>query len=121
MLVGKTLDEATRLPSLEDVVNKQSLELLSNYPARLVGYSSEEEIYIAEEERDGNFHIIGAPKQGKSKFLIYNMIEDIKLGNGLTLLDPTSNGSTAREVLKYCASVGYEKVCLIDHTTLYTG
>lgn len=117
-ITGKSLKEATRIPSLQETLSKQSSELTSKYEARLLGYA-EPSVFITEEERIVNFHIIGAPAEGKSKFLAYNIIEDIKLGNGLCLLDPTSNGGTVNDILRYCASVGYEKVCLIDHRTLY--
>lgn len=105
---------------MTETVNKQWSQLNSNYPLRTLGISEEQgELYISEEERLVNFHIIGAPGEGKSKFIVYNAIQDIKAGNGLCVLDPTSNGSTAREILQYCASINHKKVCLIDHTTLY--
>ncbi len=105
---------------MQSEIHREINQLESQYPLRLLGHTTDDtEEYISEEQRFVNTHIIGAPGQGKSKFLVYNIIEDIKLGNGLCLLDPTSNGSTAKEVLSYCASNGYEKVCYIDHATIY--
>ena len=42
----------------------------------------------------------------------------IDKGFGLCLIDPSDKGDTANNVLDYCASIGYEKVILIDPTTI---
>ena len=116
---GKKLEDLPKqILSAEQVVKKRLKQLKSNYPLRSLGISTDGELFISEEERDGNFHVIGAPKQGKSKFLEYHIIEDIKLGNGLCLIDPSDGGDTAYNVLNYCASIGYEKVVFIDPRTL---
>jgi len=80
----------------------------------LLGKGGNGEAYVSEEERSANFHIIGAPGEGKSKFLEYNIRKDIDAGLGLCLLDPSEGGDTAQNILKYCASIGHEKVILID-------
>ena len=79
----------------------------------------ETDLLISEEEREANFHIIGQPRQGKSKLIEYNIRKDIDLGNGLCLLDPSDNGDTAKKVLRYCALKGIEKVVYIDPDTLF--
>lgn len=72
------------------------------------------EALITEEQREDHCHILGTTREGKSKFLEYMIREDISRGNGLCLLDPSDRGDTVYNVLRYCASIGYEKVCLID-------
>lgn len=91
---------------------------MSNYPLRMLGQADDFDHYITEEERYVNFHVVGAPGEGKSKFLEYHIREDINRGNGLCLIDSSDFGATYQEVLKYCAKVGHEKVCLIDPYTL---
>jgi hypothetical protein len=90
--------------------------ILFLYPLRSLGIATETntELEISEEERDANFHVIGAPKQGKSKFLEYNIRKDIDMGNGLMLIDPSDRGETYKAVLEYCASVNHQKVLIID-------
>lgn len=118
-LTDKKFKEKYPVLKLADVVNKRLAQSQSKYPLRLLGRTEDGRLYISEEERAVNYHIIGAPGEGKSKFIVYNAIEDIKLGHGICVLDPTSNGSTAQEILQFCASKGVEKVCYIDHATLY--
>jgi hypothetical protein len=55
-----------------------------------------------------------APGEGKSRFLEYNIRQDIKMGNGLCLLDPSENGDTCKKVLRYCALKGIKNVVYID-------
>lgn len=114
ILTGKTLKEKFPLPTLEGVVSKRLRQSQSDYPLRLLGTGEGGEKYVSEEERSANFHIIGAPGEGKSKFLEYNIRKDIDAGLGLCLLDPSEGGDTANNILKYCASIGHEKVILID-------
>src|SRR5438045_3218839 len=110
---GKTLEELTRLPSIEETLAKKDKELKTKFPKNLLllGTSQEKgEQFITQEERSANFHLIGAPGKGKSKFLEYHIRKDIDAGNGLCLLDPSEKGNTARNVLEYCASINYKKV-----------
>jgi hypothetical protein len=113
LITGQTLEEFTKLPSFEEIEKQHIAQLSSNYPLRLLG-RGEKDVFITEEERSANFHILGAPGEGKSKFLEYNIRKDIDAGLGLCLLDPSEKGDTAQNVLKYCASIGHEKVILID-------
>ncbi len=112
----KEKDLIPELPSMDSVIKNYFLTFLSNYPLLTLGRSVEnnDEITISQEERYVNFQILGAPGEGKSKLLEYHIREDIKLGNGLCLLDPTDGGDTARNVLNYCASINYQKVIVID-------
>lgn len=117
LVTGQTFNEFTKLPSLEQSLKSRIKTLSSKYPLRLLG-EGEKEIWITEEEREVNFHILGAPGEGKSKFLEHNIRKDIDLGNGLCLLDPSEGGDTVNNVLAYCAKIGYEKVIFIDPSTI---
>jgi hypothetical protein len=118
MITGESLEDFARLPSFENTLGETIKMLSSNYPLRLLGRSRDGDVYISEEEREANYHIIGAPGEGKSRFIEYNIRKDIKQGNGVCLLDPSDFGDTCYKVLKYCASIGHEKVVLIDPATL---
>jgi hypothetical protein len=109
----ESYDEFTRRPTLDETKNRLIKQLSSNYPIRTVGHG-EEELLISEEEREANLHIIGQPRQGKSKFIEDQIRKDIDLGNGLMLLDPSDNGDTAKNILRYCAKKGLERVLYID-------
>lgn len=112
---SKSIEDIKRtLPTYDSLHKEVISSLRTNYDLRLLGYSDEGEQTISEEERDVNFHILGAPKSGKSKFLEYHIQKDIDMGNGLCLIDPSDKADTANNVLAYCAKIGYEKVILID-------
>jgi hypothetical protein len=113
---GKNFDKwkkEKRIPSIDESIEKIGNKKRSEYPLRTIGFG-DEEFYISEEEREANMHIIGQPRQGKSKLLEDQIRKDIDLGNGLCLLDPSENGDTAKKVLRYCALKGIEKVVYID-------
>lgn len=59
-------------------------------------------------------HILGAPRQGKSKLLELLIRQDLERGFGACLLDPSDNGDTMNRILRWCAKTGFEKVCIID-------
>lgn len=113
LITGKTFDETYRLPDLDGVVKRQIKKTRSSYPLRFLG-KGKEEVWISEEERAANFHILGAPGEGKSKFIESQIRKDIDAGNGLCLIDPSEGGDTVRNVLSYCAQIDYQKVILID-------
>ncbi|HEX8266951.1 MAG TPA: type IV secretory system conjugative DNA transfer family protein [Pyrinomonadaceae bacterium] len=115
---GRTLEERRAARTTADhAIARRLKRLKSGYDLRLLGVSKEIGIVeMTEEERYLNFHILGAPGEGKSKLLEYHIREDIDRGNGLLLLDPSDKGDTARNILNYCAQIGYEKVILIDPT-----
>lgn len=89
----------------------------TKYDLRLLG-TGEKEVWISEEERAANFHILGEPEQGKSKFLEYHIRKDIEMGNGLCLLDPSDGGDTCKKILAYCAQTDIQKVIYISPDTL---
>jgi hypothetical protein len=90
----------------------------------MLGQASDGPVLLAEEERT-HIHCIGLPGEGKSKFLellIRGDIDNLVSGRtkaGLCLIDSSDFGNTYYKVLKYCAQVGYEKVCLIDPNDLF--
>jgi hypothetical protein len=115
MMHGKSLDEIAReIPTAENFMHQTIKSLQSRYPLRLLGTSQEGQIYISEEEREVNYHILGAPGEGKSKFIEQSIREDIDKGIGVCLLDPSDKGQTYKEILAYCASIDHEKVLVID-------
>ncbi len=58
---GKTIDEIGReVPSADDTIDRAMKPLKSRYPLRLLGKSQTGDEYISEEEREANYHIIGA-------------------------------------------------------------
>jgi hypothetical protein len=81
---------------------------------RELGYavSDSEPILLNDPDRKGHLHILGAPDQGKSRFIYSQLCADIEQGLGACLLDP--NGGTAKAVLKYAVSRGFENIIYID-------
>ena len=116
LTTGISWEQATRTPTAEDTDDLQWEELHTNFPPlRVLGYKqSGGELRVSEEQRESHMHLIGTTGEGKSRFLEHLIRGDIQKGLGACLLDPSSHGETAYNVLKYCAKVGYEKVCLID-------
>lgn len=80
----------------------------------MLGDSKDATAILAEENRASHIHILGTTREGKSKFLELLIRHDIDNGYGCTLLDPSDNGQTAYNILKYCVQKGFTKVCLID-------
>src|ERR1044072_4927487 len=78
-ITKKTLEEATRIPTLDEIVDKQwkrinsgSRELLP-----LALSLNEGNIYVSQDERENHFWILGSTGEGKSKFLEYLIRKDI--------------------------------------------
>jgi hypothetical protein len=118
MVTGQDFEEFTRLPEFDEIIRQQIKQLSTGYNLRLLGTSPNGDVFVSEEERELNFHILGSSGEGKSKFLEYNIRKDIDQGNGLCLLDPSDFGSTAKNVLAYCAKIGHKKVLYIDPATI---
>lgn len=45
---------------------------------------------------------------------------DIDQGNGVCLLDPSDRADTCYNILRYCASIGFQKIILIDRKLIRT-
>lgn len=104
------------LPSAKHTVDSLTEHLLSPHPEWVcdLGWSEEKgEVELFDEQR-GNLHIMGAPRQGKSKFLELLLRHGIDNGFGACFLDASENGETMYKVLAYAIKKGYEKVVLID-------
>ncbi|MDQ3816091.1 MAG: type IV secretory system conjugative DNA transfer family protein [Acidobacteriota bacterium] len=115
-ITGVSWEEATRTPPFETTEERQWKEINTHFPPlRVLGYTSaDDELLISEEERESHMHLIGSTGEGKSRFLQHLIQGDIDKGLGACLLDPSAHGETVYSVLRYCAKVGFEKVCLID-------
>jgi len=85
-----------------------------------LGTGAEGQLYLSEEDRESHLHILGTTGEGKSRFIEHLIRGDIKQGSGVCFLDPTDRADTAYRILRYCASIGFEKVCLIDPHTLHS-
>lgn len=107
-------------PTAEHIVARRYKQLKSNYPLRSLGVGADGELLISEEERESHTHIVGTTGEGKSRFIEHLIREDIRQGNGVCLLDPTDRAETAYNILRYCASIGFNKVCLIDPHTYHS-
>ena len=107
-------------PKAQDAVQKRLKQIKSKYPVRSIGFGTEAVLYLTEEERESHLHILGTTGEGKSRFIEHLIRGDIEQGNGVCFLDPTDRAETAYNVLRFCASIGFEKVCLIDPHTLIT-
>lgn len=59
-------------------------------------------------------HILGTTGQGKSRLIAQLIIQDLKQGRGVCLLDPSDNGDTMYHVLKWCIKNDFNKICLIE-------
>lgn len=115
LILGQRLSELTRqVPTAAQTVKKLTEQLRSNYPMRTLGWSDDGEVGLAEEQYAAHTHILGTTREGKSKLLEKLIRQDIDQGYGATLLDPSDNGQTCYDILRYCVSEGIEKVCLID-------
>lgn len=119
LLTGKKFQEATRIPSLQETVERQWKQNKSKYPLREVG-AGQKEVLISEEERVDHVHILGTTGEGKSKFIEHLIRGDILAGNGVCLLDPTDRAETCYNILRWCASQGFTKICLIDPHTIHS-
>ena len=107
-----TWEQATRIPSIEETLDDQWLQLRSEFPLRPLGIGKTA-IKIREEDRS-HIHLIGSTQEGKSKFIEFLTRGDIRRKIGFCLLDPTAGGQTLYDVLKWCCHKKLKKVCLID-------
>lgn len=120
-ITSKTKDQIVRRPTIQKILDRHWQSLQSEDDLLLIGEGTDGEVYISEEQRDSHLHIIGAPGEGKSKFLEYLIRHDIdRLASGderacgLCLIDPSAQGDTVANVLAYCAEIDFRKVLLVD-------
>jgi hypothetical protein len=118
---GRTQEELRRkVPTLDSVLDRRIKQSKTRYALRDLGVGQDGPLYLSEEERESHLHILGTTGEGKSRFIEHLIRGDIEQGNGVCLLDPTDRAETVYNVLRYCASIGFDKVCLIDPHTLHT-
>lgn len=111
-----------RIPTVAQSVRRLEEVLGTRHPAllRTLGYAESGQVTLSEEDRESHLHILGAPGEGKSKFLEYMVCQDIKYRMsgkskaGSCFIDSTGNGGTMKKVLAYCAKWGFEHVLVID-------
>lgn len=115
---GENLDDI-KCPTTDSILAEWKKEQSSKYPLITLGDIADGKFLLTEEERSAHLHILGAPNEGKSKFIELLMRHDIDAGYGCCILDPTVGGKTAYAILRYCASIGKENVLLIDPTLRY--
>lgn len=114
-------DQMLRLPKTSDVLRSLQERLFSGHDAQAIGYADElaTEVLYTDQAKRLNMHILGAPGQGKSKFL--ELLAEWNIGReAICLIDSTENGNTATNLLKHCYLKGYEKVCVIDPSDFET-
>jgi hypothetical protein len=112
----RSREEWSRTPTLAGQIKRLNQDFATALPpVRILGYDSTNiPVTLSEEDREAHIHILGAPGEGKSKFLELLIRQDIERGYGACLLDPSIDGQTANNILRYCASIGFEKVCYIN-------
>jgi len=70
------------------------------------------EVSVAAEQRFKHTHIIGATGTGKSTLLLTMIAQDIRLGNGVAVLDP--HGDLIEKILEHIPQTRLEDVVVID-------
>ena len=111
---GKSYAEFSRVRKGKEAIEAYWQSIGSGRPLRSLGWTSDGEMLLSEEARESHIHILGAPGEGKSKFIEMLVEHDIRQGYGALVLDPSDNGDTIYKILKYCCKHGHEKVILID-------
>ncbi len=119
-ILGKTWEEATRTPTLEEQQRKMWKMINSAKPLFSLGIGKDGEMWITEEERENHMHILGTTGEGKTKMLERMMRHDIRRGNPFLYLDSSTSGNSAREVLKYCAHKKKKNVIYFDPAHLFS-
>lgn len=71
--------------------------------AMLIGENHHHEsvtpVGLTEEERERHMYVIGGTGNGKTTMLFYEILQDIRAGNGVAVLDP--HGDLAERILRY--------------------
>src|ERR1043165_7020663 len=117
----KTLQDIRRSrPKAEDIVKRRLKQIRSKYKLRSVGVGVQGEVLISEEERVDHVHILGTTGEGKSRFIEHLIRGEILNGNGVCLLDPTDRAETCYNIIRWAASQGFTKICLIDPHTIHS-
>jgi DNA helicase HerA-like ATPase len=113
-ITKKDWNAATRIPTAEESITKLQQAVQSKFPLRKLGFADSGPVLLTEEDRESHIHVLGSPGEGKSKFLELLLRQDIDLGYGACLLDPSDNGDTMYKVLKYAIKNKHKKIVIID-------
>src|SRR5690349_6140333 len=120
-LLGTSLEEALRIPTVESSIEAIRDFVSHKIPPRTLGLSTSGDLSILNDsDRQDHFHVIGYPNQGKSKFLERMMCEDIiqlqdnpaDFQSGFCFLDASPNAGTMRKVLRFCKSRNFTKLLI---------
>ena len=111
---SRTLDSLSLPVTLEGLEAKARASLRSNYPVITLGSSTDVHTFMTEEQRASHIHVVGSTREGKSKLIEHLVRHNVRYGQGATVLDPTAEGQTVKDILAHCADVGYRKVIYID-------
>jgi hypothetical protein len=106
-----------RPPKTSDLKNLIKEKVFSGYDPQPIGYADElaTEVLYTDQDKRLNFHILGAPGQGKSKFI--ELLAAWNIGREpICLIDSTEGGKTASNLLKHCYLRNYQNVVIIDPT-----
>lgn len=82
------------------------------YLGKSIFRAVETDVFIKPEDRVRHFYIIGQTGTGKSQFMMFKALQDIKNGEGLALIDP--HGSDIDELLQKIPPERMDDVILFD-------
>jgi hypothetical protein len=119
-MLGRTWEEATRIPTAEESLRRMSKRMRSKHDLLSLGVGTEGNMWITEEERENHLSILGSTGEGKSRFLELMLRYDVDNGNPFLLLDSSAGGATAKDKAKYFASKGNRKVIYYNPAHLFS-
>ena len=115
-LPSSALDILTNFDTF--IVEERFAPVVTHLEGCLIGlntfHGEKKEIKITAEDRKRHVYIIGQTGTGKSTLLKTMILNDIKQGNGLCLIDP--HGDLYRQILGYIPENRIDDVVLIDPT-----
>lgn len=115
IILKKSLDDfLPKIQPIDGTIREVQELLTSQYPLIELGWSEDGLFFLTEEDCEGDFHILGAKGEGKSKLIELLLRHRIDNGQGACFLDPSDNGDTMYKVLKYAIKKGYERIVIVD-------
>lgn len=76
-----------------------------------IGLADGRKIRLSQKRRSTHLHIMGASRQGKSKFIEHCIREDIMAGHGVCLIDP--EGDLYEKVVSWCAKNNIDRIAKV--------
>jgi hypothetical protein len=120
ILGGRTFDEVTRIPTLEEIERRVWKTLHTKRPLLSLGVGTDGDFWITEEERENHLHILGSTGEGKTRLEELLMRHDVDRINPFFFGDNSTSGAGALRMLKYCAKKGVKKVIYYDPAHLFS-